>query len=120
MRVCIPTTSEAGLRARLSSHFGKAPFYTVVDTDSWEIEVIPNGNTHHAHGHCNPVGSLRDARVEAVLCAGLGRNALARWLEAGVPVYLSGHVEVDGTLRSFLAGDLQAMTSLEACHGSGH
>ncbi len=34
MRLCIPTINERGLTARLSPHFGSAPYHTVIESDS--------------------------------------------------------------------------------------
>ena len=118
MRVCIPTVDEAGLRSRLSSHFGKAPYYMVVDTDRWDMRTVINTNEHHEHGQCSPLASLAGLGVEAVVCRGLGRNALARLRSGGVPVYVSTSGTVAGALGSFLAGDLEELTSEEACHGA--
>lgn len=118
MRVCIPTVDEQGLRSRLSSHFGKAPYYMVVDTDSWEVRTVINTNEHHEHGHCTPLTSLAGLGVDAIVCRGLGRNALVRLRSGGVPVYVSGSWSLAGALGSFLAGDLEELTTEEACHGA--
>jgi predicted Fe-Mo cluster-binding NifX family protein len=40
MRLCIPTIDDAGLDAQLSAHFGSAPYYTIVDTESEAFEVV--------------------------------------------------------------------------------
>ena len=118
MRVCIPTVDEAGLRSRLSSHFGKSPYYTLVDTDGWELRTVINTNEHHAHGRCTPLATLAGLGVDAVVCRGLGRNALSRLRAGGVPVYVATSWDVEGALRSYLAGDLSELTTDEACHGA--
>lgn len=50
MLACIPTEDDTGLEARICGHFGSAPFFTLVDTESRAIRIVSNGNTHHAHG----------------------------------------------------------------------
>lgn len=34
MRLLIPTTDANGAEARISGHFGRAPYYTVADTET--------------------------------------------------------------------------------------
>lgn len=120
MKVCIPTTDEGGLGARLSPHFGKAPYFTVVDTDGWTLRTVINTNEHHAHGQCMPLGSIRGLGVGAVICRGLGRNALAKLRAGGVSVYVSESWRVEDAVKAYVAGDLAELTDDEACHGHGH
>jgi predicted Fe-Mo cluster-binding NifX family protein len=118
MRVCIPTTSDAGLSARLSPHFGRAPYYTVVDTDTWAMHAVPNASAEHGHGECRPLAGMQGYAADVVVCRGLGRNALEGLRSGGVEVYVSTEWDVSGALGRFLAGDLEAVTSEEVCHGS--
>ena len=120
MKVCIPTTDEAGLRARLSPHFGKAPYYTVVDTDGWTLRTIINTNEHHAHGQCTPAASIQGLGVDAVVCRGLGRNALRKLRAAGLAVYVAEGWLVEDAVKAFVSGDLSELTDEAACHGHGH
>ncbi|MFO7892736.1 MAG: NifB/NifX family molybdenum-iron cluster-binding protein [Longimicrobiales bacterium] len=120
MKICIPTMDEEGLGARLSAHFGQAPYYTVVDTDGWTLRTIINTNEHHAHGQCTPVASIRGLGVDAVVCRGLGRNALAKLRAAGLTVYVAEDLLVEDAVKAFVAGDLSELTDEEACHGHGH
>ncbi len=124
MKICIPTTDEEGLRGRLSPHFGQAPYYTVVDTDGWTLRTIINTNEHHAHGQCTPVASIQGLEVDAVVCRGLGRNALRKLRGAGLSVHVAEVWFVEDAVKAFLAGDLPEMTDEAACqgheHGHGH
>ena len=74
MKICIPTRDERGLQAELSGHFGSAPFFTVVDTDSWECEVIPSGGHGHG-GSCAPTELIGSRKIDAVVCRGMGGPA---------------------------------------------
>lgn len=120
MKICIPTTDEEGLGARLSGHFGQAPYYTVVDTDGWTLRTVINTNEHHAHGQCTPVASIQGLGVDAVVCRGLGRNALRKLRAAGLSVYVAETWFVEDAVKAFLTGDLPEMTDEAACQGHGH
>lgn len=109
MKVCFPTLGDAGEAARLSPHFSRAPFYTIVDTESGGVEMLANLNLRREHGPCNPLVSFEGAGVEAVVCRRLGRRAADQWREAGVPVYLTTETELDTALERFLANELDPL-----------
>jgi len=119
MRLCLPTADSAGLPARLSPHFGSAPYLTLVDTDSGRTEVLANDHSLHAPGRCEPAKGLYGRSVDAVVCRGLGRRALAHLNWDGIPVLVTDADTVSAALDAFHAGALRALTEEEAC-GGGH
>ena len=120
MRLCLPTVDPSGLSSRLSPHFGSAPFFTLVDTASGLVEAWSNAHEHHEHGRCNPAMGLVGRNLDAVVCRGLGRRALQRLADAGIPVLVTEGWTVAGALEAFHAGELRAMSDEEACAGHDH
>jgi predicted Fe-Mo cluster-binding NifX family protein len=72
------------MESELFGHFGSAPFFTLVDSESGEVEVRKNDNAHHGGGGCHPMRQLGSRSVDAVVCRGMGRRAVASLSEAGV------------------------------------
>ncbi len=120
MKICIPTLDDRGLEGQPSDHFGSAPFFTFVDTDTGEVDVHRNGGASHVHGSCRPVESLGAHSVDAILCRGLGRRAFSRFENGGIGVFVTLEKDVEATVKAFAAGRLQKLSSEEACHGHGH
>jgi predicted Fe-Mo cluster-binding NifX family protein len=122
MKLCIPTEDSAGLDARVYAHFGSAPFLTVVDTDSEHIELVNNQDVVHEHGQCSPVSSIESQAVDAVVCGGLGKRALARLQHAGFKVYVTNASTVRDVVAEQRGGKLREATIDEACggHARGH
>jgi predicted Fe-Mo cluster-binding NifX family protein len=120
MKLCIPTMDERGLAGMPSDHFGSAPFFTFVDTESGETEVERNGGSHHVHGACRPLDSLGTRGVDAVVCRGLGKRAFSRLKSGGVDVFVTLERDVGSTVEAFKEGRLRELTSEEACHGRDH
>jgi predicted Fe-Mo cluster-binding NifX family protein len=120
MKLCIPTKDDRGPEARPFRHFGSAPFFTLVDTDTGEIEVLANSNPHHQHGTCHPMSQLRDRGLDAVVCRGLGRRALAALESEGIDVMVASEGNVADILVAVREGVLQPLTAAEACRGHGH
>ena len=120
MKLCIPTEDSGGLDATMYDHFGSAPFFTVVDTESEYIEPLNNRDLSHQHGHCNPVSSIESRAIDAVVCGGLGKRALARLQQAGFKVYLSRAKTVRDVVSEQRDGKLREATIEEACGGHAH
>ena len=121
MRLCMPTVHDRGRAVPLSDHFGSAPYFTIVDSESGATEVIPNHHAQHAPGSCDAARSIAAHRVDAVVCLGLGRRALASLENAGIAVFLSSAGTVGGAVDAFVAGRLPRMQAEAACGGcQGH
>jgi predicted Fe-Mo cluster-binding NifX family protein len=120
MKLCLPT-ADGGSAARLSDHFGSAPFFTLVDSETGATETIANPQHAHAPGSCDAARTVAAQDVEAVVCLGLGRRALASLEGAGIPVFVSGAATVQGAVDAFRAGRLPRLRVDAACGGGrGH
>ena len=56
MKVCLPISKNLGLDSPVHGHFGSAPGFLAVDTETLAAEAILNANLNHVHGGCSPVG----------------------------------------------------------------
>jgi putative endonuclease len=81
-----------GLESRAHGHFGSAPFFAVVDTVTGEIDVAPNAGQRHRHGECNPASHVNTLKVEAVVCHGMGKRALASFRRENVDVLIASAI----------------------------
>ncbi len=109
MRICLPTVSELGLAARLSPHFGRAPYFTIVDDETGAVQVLRNDRQHQQHGHCDPLGGLADVAADAVVCRGVGAHALMLLEQRGLPAYTTEAWTVAEALEAFRGGRLVRM-----------
>lgn len=119
MKICIPTEDDSGLTGILAGHFGRAPFFTVVDRATNTAEVISNDAADHDHGHCNPLEAIARSGAEVVICRGLGRGALIRLYQAGVPVFLTEEENVSAAVAAFQTTGLVSASPETACGGGG-
>ena len=102
MKICIPTHTDEGLEAAVAGHLGRAPFLTLVDTDSGEVAVLQNAP--HGEGHCHPTGPLEGRGVDAILCSGVGRRAVAALEGAGIRVLVTQAQRVDEAVEALRTG----------------
>ena len=118
MKIAFPVQEDMGLESTLYGHFGSAPHFVVVDSDTRTVAALPNRDLEHEHGACRPLEAMGTA-VDAVVAGGIGGGALAGLHAAGVKVYRG----VEGTVRENLemikAGHLPEFTPDHTCAGHG-
>ena len=119
MKLCIPTDSDRGLQARAYPHFGSAPWFTLLDTESGNCQVRANQNQHHAHGTCQPLRQLVDTNLDGIAVGGIGQRAWASLKAQGTSVYIVTGETVEGILAAARAGELKPIASRSLCHGHG-
>jgi predicted Fe-Mo cluster-binding NifX family protein len=122
MNLCIPVEDDNGLESQVCGHFGAAPAFMIVDSETGKCRVILNGNQHHGHGMCAPLQSLAGEPIDCMVVGGIGGGALNKLNAANIQVYLSQQATVAETVAAFKAGTLQSVQPHMACahHGHGH
>ena len=120
MNICVPIDTDNGLKSPVCAHFGSAPAFMIVDTDSGSCRAIVNSNQHHGHGMCSPLQSLQGERIDGMVVGGIGMGALVKLGAANIQVYRSEHATVAEVVAAFKAGTLRLMQPGMACAGHGH
>ena len=122
MNICIPVDGNQGLQSSVCAHFGSAPAFMIVDTDSGSCRAIPNKNQHHGHGMCMPLQSLQGEQIDGMVVGGIGMGAFNKLNAENIQVYISELPTVAETVAAFKAGTLRLMQPNMACahHGHGH
>ena len=125
MKACIPVEEDHGLESRVHPHFGSAPMFLVVDTQSGSARTVPNVEGPR-HGRCHRLGLVADEKVDAVIVMGIGPGALDRLRSAQVRVYhttrATARAAIDGIGGGRLApafGESDPDCEGHGCHG-GH
>ena len=119
MKICIPTETDEGKKAKVYGHFGSAPYFTIYDTEKDAFEVIDNSNQHHAHGTCHPMGMLDGKDIDSVICGGMGARAVQKLNEAGIKTYRAEAGSVEEIVKKMQNGKLEEITIQNACAQHG-
>ena len=120
MKVCFPVANNEGLQSPVYNHFGSAPLFVVVDTDSGEVAEVINRDLHHAHGACSPVKALGGHAVDAVVVGGIGGGALNGLTRAGIRVYRAEAPSIAENVSRLQDGGLPQWAPGQTCGGHGH
>jgi predicted Fe-Mo cluster-binding NifX family protein len=112
---------------KLSSHFGRAPFYQVFMIENGQVVAREqlakpfhgehaghehfHDRTHQGHGHEDMFAPIQGCRV--LLCGGMGGPAYQKALAAGLEVILMGG-QIEAALNAYLNGE--ATSDLRRIH----
>ncbi len=117
MKLCFPVMKISDLDSEVYGHFGSAPAFVIVDSDTMAVKVAHNGDRIHAHGMCNPVGALQGQEVDAVIVGGLGGGALMKLNTAGIDVYKAVAKTVRENVELFISNGLPRFQPGHVCGG---
>jgi len=123
MKICVPVMTDKGWQSEVCAHFGSAPMFLVVDTDSKTAEAVPNANEHHAHGMCNPLGAIQGRGIQVVIVGGIGAGAVQKLRASGIEVFSTDLPTAAQAIAVYEAGNLQPVSLQNACShhgGPGH
>ena len=117
MKLCIPIAENQALNSIVYGHFGSAPFFMLLDSETLALEPLNNHDEHHVHGACNPLKALAGRAVDAVIVGGIGAGAIRGLRNAGIAVYHSPAQTVAEVVAQFNAGKLPELDVQHACGG---
>jgi len=118
VRIVVPVSDEKAIDAQLSQHFGRAPFYAIIDLDE-KGHVIGQGTISNTSEHFGGAGLAPDRilqlKPKALITYGLGPKALRVFQNAGVAVLRSEvNTTVREVVRAYNNNELQELT--HGCH----
>lgn len=119
MKLCFPVQSNEGLESTVYNHFGSAPSFVVVDTNTNDVSTITNNDRLHVHGSCNPIKALDNQTVDAVIVGGIGGGALGRLNQAGIRVYKAAAPSIRENMDLFASIGLAEYKPGHTCGGHG-
>jgi predicted Fe-Mo cluster-binding NifX family protein len=120
-RVIVPAEDQKGLNARLAEHFGRAPYYAVVDFDEngkvADVKTVTNVGEHaggmgYSHDH------ILEYQPKAIIVYGMGPRGLITFQNAGVAVLKANANTVGEVVAAYREDKLQELT--EGCEHAHH
>jgi predicted Fe-Mo cluster-binding NifX family protein len=120
-RIVIPAASQEGLNAHLAEHFGRAPYFTVVDlNDNGEIANVKTvSNVPHSTGRMGqPHEVVLGLQPNAIIAYGMGRRGIGSFQSFGIAVLRANANTVSEVIAAYKENRLQELT--EGCHDARH
>jgi predicted Fe-Mo cluster-binding NifX family protein len=119
MKVCFAVEKDNGIESTVYGHFGSAPVFIMVDTETGKVGTVDNRDLNHVHGACNPIQAIGGAAVDAVVVGGIGAGAISGLNARGISVYAAAAETVNQNLGLLKEGKLSLLTLQHACGGHG-
>jgi predicted Fe-Mo cluster-binding NifX family protein len=120
MKICFPVSENQGFDSIVYGHFGSAPSFIIVDTDTRKISEVHNRDEHHAHGACQPLKALGGQVVDAIVVGGIGAGALMGLNHAGLKVYQAQGATIADNIACLAQSELPILTAEHTCGGHAH
>ena len=120
-KVIVPTQNQEGLNARLAEHFGRAPYYTIVELDDKgevsNVKTIPNVG-EHAGGAGFSHDHILEYKPTALIVYGMGPRGLDTFQCGGVAVLKANADTVSKVISAYKNDELMELT--EGCEHAHH
>jgi predicted Fe-Mo cluster-binding NifX family protein len=123
VRIVIPVVDESGLDAQLSEHFGRTPYFAVVDLD--EKGRIINQKTvanigEHFGGSGRRADFILQLKPNVIITYGMGPRGISIYQTARVAVLRANTntVTVRQLITAYNNNELKELT--EGCHEARH
>lgn len=119
MRVVFASENNQGLQGVLSAHFGRCPYYTIVDVEDKavsNVQVIGNPYfTDHVPGAVPQF--IKEQGAQVMIAGGMGPRALELFDQFGIEAITTGiQGSIEDILNAYLRGEISGATGCEHHH----
>ena len=122
IRVAVSADDSNGLDSVVSPHFGRCPYYILVDLDDREVKqvnVVANPNYgRHAPGTVPTF--IQNQGADVMLAGGMGRRAIALFQQYGIQAVTGASGTVRHALEQYLGGQLRGAEPCRDSREHGH
>lgn len=117
MRVVVPVVDESGLDARISEHFGRTPFFAVIDLGEKgqviDQKIVPNSGEHLGGGG-KRAGFILALKPNVIITHGMGPRGISIYQSERVAVLRANAGTVKDVILAYNREELEELT--EGCH----
>ncbi len=124
MRIAISTETNNGLESLVAHHFGRCPFFALIDVDGTEVKAVEIVENPFYNGHQpgQVPGFIKEQNADVMLSGGMGGRAIQFFQQFGIQTATGATGTVQQALESFLGGELSGAAPCKESveHGHGH
>jgi predicted Fe-Mo cluster-binding NifX family protein len=122
MRIAISADDWNGLESVVSPHFGRCPYYILVDVDGHEVKAVSAIDNPYYGQHSPGVvpGFIHSQGVDVMLTGGMGRRAIAFFEQLGIEAVSGASGTVRRALELYLGGQLRGVQPCRESIEHGH
>jgi predicted Fe-Mo cluster-binding NifX family protein len=122
MRIAVSADSKNGLDSVVSPHFGRCPYFVLVDLDDHDVTRVREVDNpyygHHQPGQVPALIESLDANV--MLTGGMGGRAIMFFQQFGIEGVTGAYGTVRQSVERYLGGQLKGAAPCKESEEHGH
>jgi len=122
MKIALATDDNKGLEAVLSHHFGRCPYYILIDTDGKEIKDVKSVKNpfYESHGQPGEVPDfINNLGAEVIISGGMGPKAIGFFQQLGIQALTGASGIVGDVIKAYMNGQIEGAAPCSN-HDSSH
>lgn len=122
MRIAVSADSDNGLDSVVSPHFGRCPYYILVDLEGQEVKQVKAvaNSFYGQHAPGAVPGFIQNQGADVMLTGGMGRRAIGFFQQYGIQAVTGATGTVRRALEQYLGGGLEGAEPCAVSLGHGH
>ena len=109
MKVALATDDDRGLEAVLSHHFGRCPYYVLVDIQDNKVKEVSSvkNPAYDSHGQPGEVPSfINSLGAHVIISGGMGPKAIGFFAEFGIEAITGVSGMVKSVIEAYIGGQI--------------
>lgn len=126
MKIAISAQTNNNLESTIAQHFGRCPFFAMVELEDKaikNIELIENP-FFASHEVGEVPNFIRELKADVMISGGMGGRAIQFFKDFGIGVYTGANGSVKETIEKYVQGQLNEANpcseSVDHGHGESH
>ena len=122
MRIAISADDDNGLDSVVSPHFGRCPYFVLVDVEERDVKAVQAiSNPYYGQHQPGQVpGFIHNQQANVMLTGGMGGRAIAFFQQLGIQAATGAAGTVRHTLEQYLGGGLREAAPCRTSVEHGH
>ena len=112
MKIAVTAENNNGYDSKVNTHFGRAPYFAIVDTKTDEVDLIKNEAANASGGAGVSAAQLiADRGVEVLISGSVGPKAYTALTSGNIEMYIINQGTVREAVENFQKGNLSQLNS---------
>jgi len=122
VRIAVSADNDKGLDSVVSPHFGRCPFFAIVDIDDDEVQGVELvANPYYGHHQPGQVPNfIHSQGADVMLTGGMGGRAIQFFAQFGIETATGAAGTVRTALERYLGGELKGAAPCRESSEHGH
>jgi len=117
-RIAFACEEKNGLQSEMSMHFGRCPYFMMVDVDGKEVKNVQAVENPYFNGHVPGAVPqfINTQKVKVMIAGGMGPKAIDMFHGFGIEVATGVAGKLENVLKAYLDGKVSGTTACSHDH----